>query len=57
MKKLQRTWMNRVFQKVHRDLEKIRVRHQRGKKVDLSPWGTLENLEWVLVLIEDFLQE
>lgn len=50
-------WANRVFQKVLKDLEKTMDRHQKGKKVDLSRWGTLENLAWIIECMQEFLQE
>ena len=57
MKKITEKGMNRTFKHVLKDLEKTWERHQQGKVVNLSCWGTVENLEWVIQLMKQFLQE
>ena len=57
MKKFTEKGMNRVFKRVLKDLEKTWERHQQGKVVNLSNWGTIGNLEWVLQLMKQFLEE
>ena len=50
-------WMNRVFKRILKDLEKILDRHQKGKKVDLSRWDTIENVIWIIEFMKQYLEE